>query len=108
MANTYTWEISGFKVNPESNGQKNIVTSVRYRVSATDGTVNLIENLSVNVPYVESGSFTKFEQLNKSQVVQWVKDALGSEGVLKVQSELDAKIASLTAPKELSMPIPWQ
>jgi len=107
MSNTYTWEISGFKVNPELNGQKNIVTSVLYRVSATNGNIYLAQNLSVDVPYIDSESFTEFEQLNESQVVQWVKDALGNEGVLNIQSELDAKIASLAAPKELSMPIPW-
>jgi len=105
MANTYTWKITNLQAFASSNGQPNVVSNVDWICFATDGTNTAQMNGSQAIIYNSGNNFISFNQLTESEIIGWVKNALGSS-VQDVQSQLDAKIANIVNPSVVTK-LPW-
>lgn len=91
------WSIEGDLVTEDAGSVTNFVKQVRwayqYEASGVVGEINQ----TIDFEYDSSATFTPFADLTQAQVVQWVKDALGSSAVTfyenKAQEVVDATIA---------------
>jgi len=92
------WSIEGQLVTEDTGSVTNFVKQVRwayqYEASGVVGEIND----TIDFEYDSGAPFTPFANLTEAQVVQWVKDALGSDAVSfyedKVAEVVDAAVAS--------------
>jgi len=92
-----TWSIEGQLVTEDVGSVTNFVKQVRwayqYEASGVVGEIND----TIDFEYDSSATFTPFADLTQAQVVQWVKDTLGSGAVTfyenKAKEVVDAAVA---------------
>jgi hypothetical protein len=93
---------------PEAEGETNVVFSIAWVLSATDGTYNSAAYGSVDTTYVAGTPFVSYADLTIDQVNGWVATALGPEGIAKAQADCDAAIAAQQdTSKPVTPPLPW-
>ena len=108
MTTQFFWAVNSMTAYPEAEGQTDVVFSIAWVLSATDGTYNSAAYGSVDTTYVAGSPFTPYDQLTLDQVNGWVADALGPEGIAKAQADCDAAIAAQQDPNlPVTPPLPW-
>lgn len=107
MANTYYWYVQSLECYPESGGQQNVIFKIYWQLDGTDGPNSGTIYGDVNTTYTAGGPFTPYNQLTQDQVIGWVKEALGPEGIAEAQANVDAQIAAAANPPVVSPPLPW-
>jgi hypothetical protein len=94
-----TWKISSL----DRNTADGFVTTAHWVVSDTDGEFSGSVYGSVGL----TGELTTpYEQLTESQVIGWVKAALGAETVAAHEANVAAQIAAAKAPVTAAG-VPW-
>jgi hypothetical protein len=93
-----TWIIEGQLLTEDIGSVTGFVKEVRWAYQyENDGVVGEI-NDTIDFEYDPNTPFIPFADLTQEQVVQWVKDALGSDAVSfyedKVAEVVDAAVAS--------------
>jgi len=87
---------------PEVEGETDVVVLAQWAVSGTDGTYS--ETLGSNTTQftisADDPNFTPYDELTEEQVVGWIKDTLGADGV----ASYEATIAVLLKPVEIICP----
>ena len=107
MAVTYNWVIEQMDAYPEKDGNTNVVFTVHWRVNANDGNYISTSYGTVGISTNPDIVFTPYNNLKKTQVVRWVKDALGNEEVTNIERSLAGQIENLKNPPSVSLSIPW-
>ena len=108
MTTQFAWAVNSMTAYPEAEGQTDVVFSIAWVLSATDGTYNSAAYGSVDTTYVAGSPFTPYDQLTLDQVNGWVADALGPDGIAKAQADCDAAIAAQQDPNlPVTPPLPW-
>lgn len=75
-----------------------------------DGTIASISGGSQFAPPAdENGNFTPYDQLTQEQVIGWVKDGLGPQGVANYEANVQGQIDSILNPpvSPQDTPLPW-
>jgi hypothetical protein len=88
-------------VNLDRSTEGDVVTTVHYTVSKTDGEAVGSSYGSVGVEVGDT--VIPFAELTEAVVVEWVKDKLA---LVSLEANLDAQIAEAKAPKVASG-LPW-
>jgi len=108
MTISYQWAVNSMTAYPQYAGETDVVFSISWVLSATDGTYNAASYGSVDTTYVAGSPFTPYDQLTIDQVNGWVATALGPEGIAKAQADCDAAIAAQKdVSKPVTPPLPW-
>ena len=107
MAITNTWTVTQMDCYPEAEGETDVVFTVHYTLSATDGTYNGSVYGTVGVTYTAGSPYTAHADLTEAQVVGWVKDALGPEQVASYEANVATQIADQANPPVVTPPLPW-
>lgn len=107
MANTYTWSFPTLTAYPTDAGQTDVVHTIHWVLTGTDGTHTASIYDSVNVTYTAGDSFTSYADLTEAQVQGWTEAALGDERVIELKASLDAQIVQLITPTSINLSIPW-
>jgi hypothetical protein len=108
MANQFFWAVNSMTAYPEAEGETNVVFSIAWVCSATDGTYNSAAYGSVDTTYVAGSPFIPYNELTLPIVNGWVADALGPDGIAKAQADCDAAIAAQQdTSKPVTPPLPW-
>ena len=108
MATQFFWVVNSMTAYPQYAGETDVVFSVQWVLSATDGVYNSAAYGSVDVTYVAGTPFVSYDQLTLDQVNGWVADALGPDGIAKAQADCDAAIAAQQdTSKPVTPPLPW-
>ena len=103
MAITYTWEINGTACKRDvADGY---FTNVVYRVKGMDGTEEKARHTG-EVTYTKPESlpsgFIAFDESKptptEATMITWVKDALGTDGVTKIETDLKSAIDLINTP----------
>ena len=113
MAITYTWEINGTACKRDvADGY---FTNVVYRVKGMDGTeekarhtgeVTYTKPKSLPSEFIafvqgeidDNGNVTKAGTPDSATMITWVKDALGTDGVTKIETDLKSAIDLINTP----------
>ena len=109
MATTFTWTINNLE-REVSDGYDNVA---HYSVVAISDTLDPEGNPYNSGAYGSIGfqrpdTLIPFDDLEKDQVIGWVKDALGADKVSEVEAALEARIVELITPsKQNGVPASW-
>lgn len=105
MATTYSWNVVQMNAYPEVDGEQDVVFTVHWTLSGTDGTYTGSTYGSAGVTVDASAPFTPYDQLTQEQVLGWIWDS----GVDKDAQEANvaAQIENQVNPTQVSLPLPW-
>jgi hypothetical protein len=101
----FTWTVTQMDCYPQAEGQTDVVFTVHWTCSGTDGTYNGSVYSTCNVTYVAGTPYTPFADLTQDQVLGWIwaggVDQDSAEAA--VQTQIDNQIN----PPVVSPPLPW-
>lgn len=104
---TYDWNVVALDCYPDVAGEVDVVFTVHYTVSGTDGTYTGSSYGTVGITNDPSAPFTPYADLTKDQVVGWVQAAMGVDAVTALQENIDKQIAEQASPTVVTPPLPW-
>ena len=107
MSITNTWNIVAMDAYPQHEGETDVVFTVHWTLTGTDGTYTGYVYGSVGVTYDSSSAFTPYAQLTQDQVIGWAKEALGAEQVTNYEANVTAQIENQINPPVVTPPLPW-
>jgi hypothetical protein len=88
-------------VNLDRNIENDVVTTVHYTVTKTDG--DALGSLYGSVCVEAGGTVIPFDELTEATVIEWVEAKLD---LVKLEANLDAQIQEQKTPKVTSG-LPW-
>ena len=106
MAVTYTWVIERMFTMPTP--QPDFVVEVDWRLEGVEGSYSAEVN-GTSVFEQEGETFTPYASLTEAQVLGWIQDQLGEQGVANAQANVDGQINSMINPpvSPTVEPLPW-
>ena len=107
MPTTYTWNIAQMDAYPTYEGHSDVVFTVHWTLTGTDGTYTGSLYGSQGFTLDPSATYTPYSKLTKAKVIRWVQDAMGAEQVAALKSNIDSQIAAQIAPPVVTPPLPW-
>jgi len=107
MAITNIWAVQQMDCYPEYEGETDVVFTVHWTLTATDGTYNGSVYGSIGVTLDEGSTFTPYEDLTEAQVIGWVQAAMGEEQVAAYEANVAEQIANQINPPVVTPPLPW-
>jgi len=102
---TFTTTVSAMYTLPQVDGQTDVVVTVQYNVSGTDGTHTAEIGLSEQYTIQQGGSFTPYADLTEAQVVGWIPESDLANAQACVQGQIDSMITPPVSPS--SQALPW-
>jgi hypothetical protein len=106
MATTYTWTVdSMYTVDTPDPG---FVCNVLWTLTGVDG--QYTASIGGNSQFtVQEGTFTPYSQLTQAQVIGWVQDSLGPDGIANFEANVQGQINSMITPpvSPQNTPLPW-
>jgi hypothetical protein len=93
---------------PELDGNTDVVFTVHWTLTGTDGTHTAGVYGSVGVTVDPDAPFTPYADLTQEQVGGWVESALGEEQVAAYEANVATQIANLANPPIVTPPLPWK
>ena len=94
---SHTWTVSAMDYTVSQDGLSNVVNTVHWRCSKTDGDHSGSSYGTVGLE-APSGSFVEWADVTEATAVGWAKAALGDEQVAATEASIDAQIAELATP----------
>lgn len=107
MTITNVWNIVRLDAYPEYEGEPDVVFTVHWTLSGTDGTYAGSVYGSVGVTLNPDAPFTPYADLTQAQVIGWVQDALGEEQVASYEANVAQQIENQINPPVVTPPLPW-
>jgi hypothetical protein len=101
----YNWNVVQMNAYPEVDGEIDVVFTVHWTLSGTDGTFTGSTYGSQGVSTDATGTFTPYADLTQEQVLSWIWDS----GVDKDAQEANvaAQIENQVNPTVVTPPLPW-
>jgi len=107
--NTWTWTINSMQQWP-SGTNAGYVVNVIWTLTGTDGTqtASIQGNTQYPVSDAQAG-FTPYASLTQAQVIGWVQESLGAQGIANYEANVQGQINSLENPpvSPVTQPLPW-
>ena len=107
MTVTNTWAVVQMDAYPELDGETDVVFTVHWTLTATDGTYTAGVYGSVGVTVDPDAPFTPYADLTEAQVIGWAQSAMGAEQVAAYEANLTLQIENLINPPVVTPPLPW-
>lgn len=103
-----TWGVVQMDTYPTFDNFTNIVFTVHWNLTATDGEGHTGHTYgSVGLVVDPENGYTPYDQLTEEEVVGWVKDSLGAAQVLSYENSVAQQIADQINPPVIKLPLPW-
>lgn len=106
MATTYTWTVdSMYTVDTPDPG---FVCNVLWTLTGVDG--QYTASIGGNSQFtVQEGTFTPYDELTQEQVIGWVQNSLGADGIANFEANVQGQINSMITPpvSPQNTPLPW-
>lgn len=103
---TFTWAINNlYTIDTPEPG---FVCNVLFTLTGVDG--DYTASIDGNVIFTAvDGAFTPYDQLTQQQVIGWVQQALGPDGVANFEANVNGQIGSMKNPpvSPQNAPLPW-
>ena len=102
---TFNWQVTRLDCYPQYDNQTDVVFTVHWTCSGTDGTYNGSVYSTCSVTYVAGTPFTPYDQLTQNQVLGWI----WAGGVNKDSAEaaVQTQINDQINPPLISPALPW-
>lgn len=103
----YKWGFPAFDVTYSVGELQNVVSTVHWTLTATEGTYTASTYGSLGVDEPAPEQFVAYEELTEEEVIQWVTDTMGEEQVQSMEDRLASQIKSQKEPVSGTMTPPW-
>lgn len=103
----YTWGVAQMDCYPEADGESDVVFTVHWVLSATDGTYSAGAYGTSGFSVDPDEPFTPYADLTLDQVIGWVKNSMGDEQVSSLEVNLANQIEAQVIPPVVTPPLPW-
>ena len=105
MATVFNWQIEQLNCYPQAEGQTDVVFTVHWRLTGTDGTYSGTVYSTCGVTYVAGEPYTPYADLTQDQVLGWI----WASGVDKDSAEaaVQTQIDNQINPPVVSPQLPW-
>jgi hypothetical protein len=106
MATTYTWTID--QMYTLDTPEPGFVVNVLWTLTGVDG--QYTASIGGNSQFtVQEGTFTPYDQLTQEQVIGWVQNSLGADGIANFEANVQGQINSMITPpvSPQNTPLPW-
>ena len=102
---TYTWTVSQLDCYPQYDNQTDVVFTVHWQLTGTDGTHTGSVYSTCGVTYKADTPYTPYANLTKNQVLGWI----WANGVDKDSAEaaVQTQIDNQINPPVVTPPLPW-
>jgi hypothetical protein len=102
---TFNWQIEQLNCYPQAEGQTDVVFTVHWRLTGTDGTYSGSVYSTCGVTYVAGAPYTPYADLTQDQVLGWI----WASGVDKDSAEaaVQTQIDNQINPPVVSPQLPW-
>jgi hypothetical protein len=107
MAITNTWNVVSMDLYPEKDGEKDVVFTIHWTLTATENIYNGSVYGSVSLPLNTTGEFIPYADLTLDKAVSWIKEALGAEQVAEYEAGVATQIENQKNPPVIVLPLPW-
>lgn len=107
MTITNTWTVVQMDAYPELDGETDVVFTVHWTLTGTDGTYTGSVYGATGVTVDPDAPFTPYADLTQAQVIGWVQSALGAEQVAAYEANVATQIADQINPPVVAPPLPW-
>ena len=103
---TFNWKIEQLNCYPQAEGQTDVVFTVHWRLTGTDGTYSGTVYSTCGVTYVAGTPYTPYADLTQDQVLNWI----WANGVDKASAEaaVQTQIDNQINPPVVSPQLPWK
>ena len=105
MATTTTWTVTAMDAYPQAEGETNVVFTVHWTCSGTDGTYNASVYSTCGVTYTAGSPYTPYADLTQEQVLGWI----WANGVDQSATEaaVATQIQNQVNPPVVQPALPW-
>lgn len=101
---TYTWGIAQLEVAPSEDNLINVVKTVHWTLSVTEGDLAASSYGSVSLEAPEAEAFTPYDELTEADVISWLEAKLDGD---QMRSALATQIEQQRTPSIVKPPLPW-
>lgn len=101
------WTVESMVTAPQEAGLSDVVKSVTWLASDTDGTNVARKGNTTEMPLPAGGTFVPYDQLTEAEVIGWVKSVLGDQEVAAIEADLNVQIVYMQQPPVVELPLPW-
>ena len=93
-----TWTIASMDRDIKQGDKDDVVTTIHWRASETDSDGNTGSSYGSVGVTLGSQSFIAYADIKESDAIQWAKDALGSDEVTAIETNIASQIAEAKTP----------
>tara|TARA_R100000995_G_scaffold81811_1_gene54958 strand:+ start:955 stop:1269 length:315 start_codon:yes stop_codon:yes gene_type:complete len=101
-----TWDVVSLGAIKNVGSLSDVVTTVHWTASDTDGDHSGSAYGSVSLADADSSSFTAYASVTKENAIAWAKAAIGSDEVTRIETGIAAQITESKTPTKTSG-VPW-
>jgi hypothetical protein len=110
----YTWTVSSMESYSEVDNLQDVVFSVSWTMIGEwlSEDSSLYSALAIGITAIElpsnpDGSFTPYDELTELQVLGWVQNTIGEDGIISYEQNIANEIAKQAGPVVVTLPLPW-
>jgi len=105
MTTQITWTVTAMDCYPQAEGQTDVVFTVHWTCSGTDGTYTASVYSTCSVTYTAGSPYTAYADLTQNQVLGWI----WANGVDQNATEaaVNQQLAQQVNPPVVQPPLPW-
>lgn len=100
----FAWGIASLEASPIEDGFSNVVKTIHWTLTATEGDYTASSYGSVAAGSVDPEDFTPYAELTQAQVAGWLESLLDGE---QLRASLAEQIAAQKNPPITTPPLPW-
>lgn len=104
MATTYTWKVAALDAQPSHDGHTNVINTVHWTLSGTDGEHTASSYGSVGVTYDADAPFTEYDNLSEADVLAWVWSSVDKA---ETEANVEKQLAELATPSKVTLTPAW-
>jgi hypothetical protein len=101
------WDITSLDCYPIKDNLKDVVFCVHWYLTATNGDYSASAYGQQNIFTKDISTFIPYKDLQKDQVIGWLKESIGQEKIHEYELNLTEKIKEKQNPKIISFDLPW-
>ena len=111
MAITYTWIVDSVTATEHPyEGNPMVVRTVNWYVQGRDDQNNVRNHYGTTelaLP-AQGAPFTPYADVTEAQLIGWVKNDLGPDGVAAAEADVADQLSKADEPEVYIPPLPWQ
>ena len=94
---SHVWTVAALDYTVSSGGKTNVVGTVHWRATKTQG--DDVAEVYGSVGLADPGdTFIEWANITEANAIAWAKEALGSEEVTRLEASLDAQLTEKVTP----------